>query len=122
MGKPKGTQRDAADECAKMIHLLDRECAVGMVQEFEFASPRRWRLDIAWPALKVAVEIDGMWSRGRNGKWVPGRHCRPEGYAKDCEKFNFAEILGWHVLHYPPEMVRKNPWKIIKEIKDMKNV
>ena len=67
-------------------------------REYRFAPPRRWRFDLAWPALKVAVEVEG-------GSWVGGRHSRPGGFEKDAEKYNEAVIAGWRVLRVTGAMV-----------------
>jgi len=67
------------------------------VTEHPFAKHlgRRWRFDFAWPALMLAVEVDG-------GAWVPGggRHTRGAGFAADHDKFNRATLLGWWVLRF----------------------
>ncbi len=59
--------------------------------EYRFAAPRRWRFDVAWVSIKLAVEIEG-------GVHSRGRHTRPIGYEKDCEKYNTALVQGWRVL------------------------
>lgn len=61
------------------------------VTEHQFHPTRRWRFDFAWPAHKVALEIDG-------GSGGYGRHSRPGGMRKDHEKFNTAAVMGWRVL------------------------
>ena len=58
--------------------------------EYRFDPARRWRFDFAFPAIKVALEIDG----------VRGRHSTPEGEAKDNEKLNRALELGWKVFRF----------------------
>jgi very-short-patch-repair endonuclease len=76
--------------------------AVGLpdpVAEHRFHPERRWRVDLAWPDLKVAVEIDG-------GTWIQGRHTSGSGFANDARKLNEAAILGWRVLRVTPSMVR----------------
>ena len=68
------------------------------VFEFHFAKPRRWRFDYCWPAMKVALEVDG-------GGWINGRHSRGAGIEKDAEKVNAAAALGYRVLRATPQMV-----------------
>lgn len=64
-------------------------------REYKFHQTRRWRLDFAWPAEKLAVEIEGR-----------GRHQTFMGFAKDAEKYNAALLLGWRVLRYPAAFVK----------------
>lgn len=65
-------------------------------REFLFASDRKWRFDFAFPAEKVAVEIEGR-----------GRHQSFGGFEKDAEKYNAAAKLGWRLLRYTPAMVMR---------------
>lgn len=67
-------------------------------QETRFHPVRRWRFDLAYPAQKVAVEIEG-------GSWQNGRHTRGKGYETDCEKYSEAAVLGWKVIRCTPAMV-----------------
>ncbi len=67
-------------------------------REWCFAPPRRWRFDFSWPEAGLAVEIDG-------GTWAGGRHTRGAGFARDCEKFNYATLAGWRVLRFTAQMV-----------------
>ena len=71
------------------------------VLEHRFHPVRRWRFDFSWPALLVAVEVDG----GVFGARL-GRHTTGEGYTKDCEKLNTAATMGWLCLRMTPPMVR----------------
>lgn len=66
--------------------------------EYVFAPPRKWRLDWAWPADKIAVEVEG-------GAWIGGRHTRGAGYVKDMEKYNTAALLGWLLLRVTPQQI-----------------
>ncbi|HLB76050.1 MAG TPA: hypothetical protein VJO72_03365 [Candidatus Dormibacteraeota bacterium] len=68
-------------------------------REYQFAKPRRWQFDFAFPARKVAVEVEG-------GVWIGGRHTRGRGYESDCEKYNEASLAGWRVLRFTPAMIR----------------
>lgn len=60
-----------------------------MYREYRFHPARKWRMDFAWPRLKVFVEIDGSRSHGTMG-----------GRRKDNEKQNKATEMGWVVLRY----------------------
>jgi len=68
------------------------------VREFRFHPVRRWRFDFCWPEYMIAVEAEG-------GKWVQGRHQRPDGFEKDCEKYNAAAALGWRVFRFTADMI-----------------
>jgi hypothetical protein len=67
--------------------LPEREVAV--------CAERDWRFDYAWPARKVAVELDG-------GRWevAGGRHAGDPDY----EKMNAAVLLGWRLIRVTPTM------------------
>ena len=68
--------------------------------EHYFAKPRQWRFDFAWPSVKLAVEIEG-------GTWLTkSRHTSGTGFAKDCEKYNEAALLGWRVLRFTSNQVK----------------
>jgi very-short-patch-repair endonuclease len=68
-------------------------------REYRFHPDRRWRVDFAWPDLKVAVEVEG-------GTYTQGRHVRADGFEKDCEKYNALEELKWTLLRYTSRMVQ----------------
>jgi very-short-patch-repair endonuclease len=70
------------------------------VKEHRFHDVRKWRFDFAWPARKLAVEVQG-------GIWVGGRHGRGAGIEKDAEKLNEAQLLGWVVLLVTPGQIRR---------------
>jgi len=62
-------------------------------REYVFCAERKFRFDFAWPVHRIAVEIEG-------GVFSRGRHTRPMGFIKDCEKYNMAALHGWRVLRY----------------------
>jgi very-short-patch-repair endonuclease len=68
-------------------------------REYRFHPIRKWRFDLAWPAYKVAVEVEG-------GVYIQGRHSRGSGTEKDCEKYNTATMLGWRVLRYTGKTIK----------------
>ena len=68
--------------------------------EFRFHETRKWRFDLAWESVKLAVEIDGgIWRRGG------GAHTGT-GHLRDMEKSNEAQLLGWRVFHFTPQQVK----------------
>lgn len=66
--------------------------------EHKFHEERKWRFDVAWPSVMVALEIEG-------GVWSYGRHNRAVSFLRDMEKYNEAASIGWLVLRCPWEWV-----------------
>jgi very-short-patch-repair endonuclease len=80
------------------------------IREYEFAKPeRKFRFDLAFLDVKLAVEVHG-------GEFAGGRHTRGKGLSRDCEKNNLAIRKGWRVLAYTGSQVRADPVGIAKEI------
>jgi very-short-patch-repair endonuclease len=71
-----------------------------LTPEYQFHPERRWRFDYALPEQRIAVEVEG-------GTWQNGRHNRAKGYAKDAEKYNAAQGLGWTVFRFSDVMIRE---------------
>lgn len=65
-------------------------------REYVFAPGRKFRFDFAWPADKVALEIDG-------GNFNGG-HSRGKAYEPFCRKINLANDLGWRVYRATTNM------------------
>ena len=84
--------------------------------EYSFAAPeRKWRWDMAYPDIKLAIEVDG-------GTWSGGRHTSGSGFSKDCEKHNAGVLRGWALLRFTTDMVTHGvrnrfppPEEVIKE-------
>jgi very-short-patch-repair endonuclease len=82
------------------------------VPEHKFHPERRWRFDWADLEKKIAIEIEGVvWFGGKKS-----RHQTASGIEADCEKYNSAIELGWRVLRYTQQQVRKNPAGAIEQI------
>lgn len=95
--RPSAALMDYAETLLIQLHLS------GLPQperEFTFHKKRKWRFDLAWPDLLIAVEVEG-------GIWSGGRHVRGEGYEADCEKYNEAQLSGWMVLRFTPGMIKR---------------
>ena len=68
-------------------------------REYRFDVKRRWRFDMAWPALMVAVECEG-------GTYSGGRHVTAVGFENDAEKYNAAVLQGWRVLRFTGHAIK----------------
>ena len=77
--------------------------------EHRFHGIRRWRFDLAWLPQRVGMEIHG-------GVYAHGHHTRGKGFEDDREKSNEAQLLGWRVLRYSPQMIKNDPINVIKQI------
>lgn len=71
-------------------------------KEYRFDPVRKWRLDAAWPDLRIGVELDG-------GGWNRGRHHREAGHTADCEKGNALALSGWTIFRFTPSMLDNDP-------------
>ena len=90
-------------ECTMIAGLKMQLCLAGLIEpelEYEFHPVRKWRFDLCYPELKIAIEQEGGTRKG-------GRHNRHEGYQSDCRKYNEAALLGWTVLRFTTEMIAK---------------
>ena len=80
---------------ARQLKILE---APAPILEYAFdrqldGSGRGWSFDLAWPALRFAVEVDGAVHR------IKAR------YKADIEKHQRADALGWRVLRVTPHQV-----------------
>lgn len=78
--------------------LLEQTRAFQPTAEHVFAAPRRFRIDVAFVAQRLAVEIQG-------GIWTGGRHVRGAGMRRDCEKSALLAIHGWRLINCTVEHV-----------------
>jgi very-short-patch-repair endonuclease len=69
-------------------------------EEVRFHDARRYRFDFAWPAERLALEVDG-------GIWTWGAHGRGAGIERDQDKTNLAAALGWRVMRTTPRKLCK---------------
>ncbi len=69
------------------------------LREYRFHPTRRWRVDFAWPAQRLAVEVEGGIYRG-------GGHTSVGGIRRDIDKANALTMLGWRLLRVHGDQVR----------------
>lgn len=92
---PHPETKEYADEWP--IVLRDQIVAAGLPEpyrEFTFHDSRNFRLDLAWPLQKRAIECDGA------------VHAIKRMVARDIVKHNLLTLAGYRWLRVTPEMVR----------------
>ena len=92
--------------------IISKTTGFKFIKEHRFHPVRKWRFDFACLEKRVAVEIAG-------GVFSGGRHTRGVGYINDMEKYNTAVELGWKILRYTPDQIKKT--KHLDQIKRVTN-
>lgn len=69
------------------------------------ADGRRWRLDFAWPEMRVAAEYDGV-------DW----HSGLEAFKRDRVRGAALQEVGWVVVPIIADDVRRRPWQLVRRI------
>jgi hypothetical protein len=91
-----------------MVGELERKLGLdGIEYEHQFAKERgrKYRLDLALPALKIGMEVHGGAFVKRKGGGIGGAHHTIEGRARDMAKGNLAAVMGWIVIEVSPNDV-----------------
>lgn len=73
--------------------------------EAKFLPMRRFKFDLAWFKLKIAVEVEGGIFQRRNKGGHAGWHQSVERMLSDMEKYNEAALRGWMVLRVTPRQI-----------------
>lgn len=89
--KAEAKAKREALESAMALHIRADKLENGLRREFAFDPVRKWRFDFAYPAIKVALEVEG-------GVHSGGRHTTGTGFTQDVEKYNAAALAGWLVI------------------------
>ena len=64
-------------------------------REYEFAYPRRFRADYAWPDKHLLCEVEG-------GIFTRQAHGSISGMLRDMAKYNLAATMGYRVIRCVP--------------------
>lgn len=90
----KGSDSELEELCKQMLYNAFAHTNLipnrNVVQQYAFHPTRNWMFDFAWPADKIAIEVQG---------YGPG-HNSLKGMANDYAKHNQALILGWKILYF----------------------
>ena len=77
------------------------------VRDLKAVPGRQFRIDLAWPELRLCVECDGESGCTKDGTFVPyGRHGSRKGMATDAEKQNGLVLAGWRPLRFTGAQVK----------------
>jgi len=96
--------------------ILANQTGVAWIAEHRFNPARKWRFDYANEQFKIAIEIEGA-------IFIGGRHTRGKGYQNDMEKYNSAVLLGWSLLRFTPDQMRKlETYKTIRNLIKIKMI
>jgi very-short-patch-repair endonuclease len=94
---------------AVFFALVKRARLPEPVTEHRFHPTRKHRMDFAWPAHKLALEVEG-------GVWSGGKHGRGSGIVKDMEKSSLAAAQGWRIIRVTPsELCSEGTIQYIKD-------
>lgn len=97
-----GTEQDDSQKRAFAFQLRAVKHPATFCEEHLFAEAlgRKFRFDFAFHAERLAVEING-------GIWSRGAHGHPTTIMRNMEKLNVAAFLGWRVLSFSTQDVKK---------------
>jgi hypothetical protein len=93
---------------AQLIDLLVASGIERPATQFEIRDGRRFvaRVDLAWPARRVALELDGY-----------RYHADALSFVSDRERGNRIVALGWALLRTTPTALRQRPHMVIDDVK-----
>jgi hypothetical protein len=112
----------------RLIRMLTEDGLGPFETEWAFAKAigRGWLFDIAWPHLRVAVEIEGgIFGKGKAdggepcklcGESPKGAHGTATGILRDIEKYNAGLMLGWRIYRVPTHAIT---WETIHTIRQL---
>lgn len=90
---------------SRMARLIARSGLPAPEVEYVTGQGGAYRLDFAYPALKLSIEVDGY-------AW----HHDPAQVASDHARRNRLRIEGWQILVYTWAQLRDDPDRVVTEI------
>lgn len=71
----------------------------GLRNRLKKAELKDWRIDLAYPDIRLAIECEGVLWKGA------GRHQRGVGYENDLDKYNCLMRDGWTVYRCSQRLI-----------------
>lgn len=94
-GRGSGKTTSAAKEwLAWNLPYWCNDHLVTLETEYKFDLHRNFRFDFAIPALKIAIEYEGIFKKDKSRTG----HTSVAGVMRDIEKYNLAQSLGWRLI------------------------
>lgn len=62
--------------------------------EYQFDEKRKWQFDWCYPAVKIAIEYEGIFMKDKSRTG----HTSITGVMRDVEKYNAAMLQGWRIV------------------------
>jgi very-short-patch-repair endonuclease len=85
------------------------------IYQFRPCLPRQFRVDAAFPHVRLAIELEGgIWLRDRNKG-----HASPKELLASMLKNNWMVVHGWRILRYEAGDLEKRPVQVVEEILDV---
>ena len=100
-GKPRRKRRPPVDLGEVLAKQLQLAGVITPMREFRFHPIRQWRIDLAWPHIRLAVECEGFSQGGK-----AGRHQRTEHMHANCEKHCALAVMGWRLMRVTGAQIR----------------
>lgn len=91
--QPQGRKAGNGDKAKADMEMVLKLFGIGYDKEVVFHQVRKWRFDFTIPALKVAIEYEGVICD-------KSRHLTIGGFMEDCLKYREAVKQGWRLLRY----------------------
>jgi very-short-patch-repair endonuclease len=93
---------------ARLVEVLVAAGVARPVTQFTIRDQGRFvaRVDLAWPALRVALEVDGY-----------RYHADIRSFVSDRERGNRIVACGWALLRTTPAAVRDNPHMVVSDVR-----
>ena len=106
---PKTKAPSSDDLLFFYLKVKDKDLLKLLVREHKFSESKHC-FDFANLDTKIAIECDG-------GRWAAGggRHASCEDYVK----LNKALLLGWKVLRFTMNQIKKNPVHVVETIRSL---